>query len=385
VTSYQRQGKPITFVDANRMAMYPALWDPTNPSTAMGMAGDGSGVHPLGDAHRNAIAQAAFRGVLDVTAGALGTSVPPSPPSGMTAVANGAGLDVAWTTNSLNEQFFDLDWSTNSDFTGATTTSLAAGTTGTTLAGLPASTLVYVRVRARNTGGSSWYAPPAVATTATGLSSQTLSGFNAFPAHTYGDAPFTITSVTGGSSGQAVTFSSNNLAVATVSGTTVTITGAGTATITANQAAYTNFAAATPVSQTLTVAQAALSITAANASRVFGAVNPIFDGTILGVVNGDTITATYASSANATTAAGVYGPATPEAITPTPIDLGARLGNYLLTSTNGTLTITSPSTPLSTITVSSDGSGGGCGLGGATGLVFCALLLFGLRHHRRPL
>jgi len=91
---------------------------------------------------------------------------------------------------------------------------------------------------------------------------------------------------------------------------------------------------------TLTLTAKALSVTANDASRAFGAANPVFTGVIVGVVSGDTITATYASTADGTTPVGVYGPSDPEAITPTLVDPGTRLGNYTVTSTNGTLTIT---------------------------------------------
>lgn len=169
---------------------------------------------------------------------------------------------------------------------------------------------------------------------------QSISGFSALPVYTYGNAPFTINGVTGGASGQPVIFASNNALVATVSGTTVTITGSGTAVITATQAGNSNYAAATPVSQTLTVNKATLNVAAAPGSRAYGAANPLFTGTLAGVVNGDGITATYASSATATTAVGIYAASSAEAIMPTLVDPGTRLGHYQVVSTNGALTIT---------------------------------------------
>lgn len=63
----------------------------------------------------------------------------------------------------------------------------------------------------------------------------TISGFS-FPTKFTNDAPFTITAPTSNSSG-AFTYTSSNTSVATVSGTTITIVGEGTTTITANQAA----------------------------------------------------------------------------------------------------------------------------------------------------
>lgn len=172
------------------------------------------------------------------------------------------------------------------------------------------------------------------------IASQTISGFGAFGSHTYGDAPISLAGVTGGASGNPVVFTSGNTAVAMVSGSTVTIVGAGSAVITATQAGDTDYAAATPVPQTLTVATAALSVTANAGSRAYGAANPTFTGVIVGVIGSDVITATYASTASTLTDIGVYGPADPLAITPTLVDPGSRLSNYTVTSTKGTLTLT---------------------------------------------
>ena len=91
---------------------------------------------------------------------------------------------------------------------------------------------------------------------------------------------------------------------------------------------------------TLIIAPAVLTITASNATRAYGAENPTFSGSITGLVAGDAITATYASSADATTPIGVYGPTTAEAISPTPVDPDAKLSNYALTTNKGTLSIT---------------------------------------------
>jgi gliding motility-associated-like protein len=77
---------------------------------------------------------------------------------------------------------------------------------------------------------------------------------------TFGDAAFTLTAPTSTSTG-AFTYASDNTAVATVSGATVTIVGAGTANITATQAADANYNAGS-VSAVLTVAKAARTLSA---------------------------------------------------------------------------------------------------------------------------
>ncbi len=79
--------------------------------------------------------------------------------------------------------------------------------------------------------------------------------FGPLPSVVVGTASYALTA-TGGGSGNAVTYTSSNSSVATVSGSTITIVGAGTANIAANQAGNTNYLAATAVIQTLTVTAA---------------------------------------------------------------------------------------------------------------------------------
>ena len=89
---------------------------------------------------------------------------------------------------------------------------------------------------------------------------------------TFGDAAFTLTAPTSNATG-AFTFASSNTAVATISGTTVTIVGAGTATITATQATDANYNAGS-VSTTLTVAKATPTIgSMAAINKTFGDAN----------------------------------------------------------------------------------------------------------------
>ncbi|MBQ4819022.1 ELWxxDGT repeat protein [Aquimarina sp. MMG016] len=89
---------------------------------------------------------------------------------------------------------------------------------------------------------------------------------------TYGDPDFNLNATA--SSGLAVTFSSANTNVATVSGNTITIVGAGTTNIVVIQEGNQNYEAVN-VSQTLTVLQKNITITAdAGQSKVFGTVDP---------------------------------------------------------------------------------------------------------------
>jgi hypothetical protein len=89
----------------------------------------------------------------------------------------------------------------------------------------------------------------------------------------------------------------------------------------------------TSTNGTLTVTPALLTVTAANASRLYGAANPTFTGTITGIKNGDQITASYSTTATLTSPVGTY------AITATLLDPSNKLGNYTVTVHNGTLTV----------------------------------------------
>lgn len=94
---------------------------------------------------------------------------------------------------------------------------------------------------------------------------------------TLGAANFDLTA-TGGASGNAVTFTSSDPSVATVSGTTVTIVGIGTTTITASQLGNDNYKAAVEVTQTLTVQNTITSLPQQlNSSKIIVFPNPISD------------------------------------------------------------------------------------------------------------
>lgn len=87
----------------------------------------------------------------------------------------------------------------------------------------------------------------------------------------------------------------------------------------------------------LTVTQAIMSVTASNAARVYGATNPAFGGTISGLVNNDNITATYSCTASTNSTPGTF------SIVPALNDPGSKLGNYSVTTNNGTLTVSQAS------------------------------------------
>jgi hypothetical protein len=132
-----------------------------------------------------------------------------------------------------------------------------------------------------------------------------------------------------------------------------TVLGAGSHTlnVTFTPTDGVDYSAAT-ASVTLTVNPAILTVTPAPSSKVYGTTNPVFSGSITGMIPGDGITATYTSVATPTTIVGVYSSG-PDAIAATLSDPGAKLGNYTLNQTAGALTITQATTVLTWATPAS--------------------------------
>ena len=93
------------------------------------------------------------------------------------------------------------------------------------------------------------------------------------------------------------------------------------------------------VAGTLTVTPYTLTVTADNQSRAYGDANPTLTGSLVGLENGDNITASFSTAATATDSVGTY------PITVTLSDPDGKLANYTVTTNNGTLTITAARSP----------------------------------------
>ncbi|TGU70731.1 hypothetical protein E4633_17180 [Geomonas terrae] len=182
---------------------------------------------------------------------------------------------------------------------------------------------------------------------AVGQASQSIS-FAAIPVKKYGDAAFEL-SATGGASGNVVTFTSSDTAVARVTGNTVAIVGAGSTQIRASQAGDTNYAPAV-AQQILTVSKGLVTVSADNASRPYGAANPAFTATFSGFVYDDTKASIEGSvslgcDAGLATSVGTY---------PIVVTNGTLFSNnYDFNYVNGVLTI-EKATPVITWTNPSD-------------------------------
>jgi hypothetical protein len=160
--------------------------------------------------------------------------------------------------------------------------------------------------------------------------------FPALPAVTYGDADLTP-GATSTNNNIAITYRSSNTAVATIVSGKIHITGAGTATITAEQAGDALYNEATAVPHDLVVSPAALTVTAENKTRDRGLANPVFTAVYEGFVNNETI-AVLTTPVSFTTAATAASPAGIYDIVPA----GGVAANYTITYINGKLTVTAP-------------------------------------------
>lgn len=174
-----------------------------------------------------------------------------------------------------------------------------------------------------------------------GTASQTIT-FTTPASKVYGDTAITLSATA--SSSLPVNFALVS-GPASLSGSTLTITGVGNIVVKATQAGNSNYSAATDVQSPIVVSAKAITITANNASRAYGAANPATPGfTAPGLVTGDAIsgvTYTYAATANATAAV-----CTTHAITPSgAVFSSGTAANYAITYSDGTLTISRTELP----------------------------------------
>ena len=162
----------------------------------------------------------------------------------------------------------------------------------------------------------------------TQLQAQTIT-FGALSAVTYGDATFDLAATA--SSTLAVSYVSSNTGVATVSGSTVTIVGAGSTNITASQTGNGTYNAAANVIQALTVNPKSLTLPdAAVTSKPYDGTNAaVITGTLTGIINSDNVTLTGTGTfADVNVANGI-------AVTSTSTLGGTKAANYSLSQPTG--------------------------------------------------
>lgn len=128
---------------------------------------------------------------------------------------------------------------------------VSISTTGT-FASANVGTGIAVTVALTGSAASNYMLTQPVVTADITIASQTIT-FNPLPGLNLGGATVNLNSYASASSGLALTYTSSNTDVVSVSGNTLTIVGVGTATITASQAGNANYTAAIDATQNVTV------------------------------------------------------------------------------------------------------------------------------------
>ena len=152
---------------------------------------------------------------------------------------------------------------------------------------------------------------------------------------TYGAKPITLSATS--NSGLPVTLSLVS-GPATLSGNTLTITGASSVVVAANQPGNTTYAAAPQVTKTITVNKAALTATAQKQSMTYGGPLPTLTYTLTGFVNSETPATATTGAPTLTTTAKASSPVGSYPITIVAGTLAAA--NYSFQFTASTLTVT---------------------------------------------
>ena len=199
-----------------------------------------------------------------------GCSTASSSLSGLITVAkaNPTIASMAAISKTFGDAAFTLTAPTSNStgaFTFTSSNAAVATISGTTVTVVGAGTATITATQATDAN----YNAGSVTTTLTVAKGNPTIAAMADLSKTVGDAAFTLTSPTSNSTG-AFTYTSSNTAVATISGSMLTVVGAGTATITATQASSTNYNAGS-VTATITVAKRNPTIASmATISKTFG-------------------------------------------------------------------------------------------------------------------
>ena len=256
----------------------------------------------------------------------------------------------------------------NGAFTYSSSNTAVATVSGTTITIVGSGSSIITATQAAT---ANYTSKTITATLVVNTATPVLSNFSV-PTKTFGESPFTITQPTSNISTGAFTYSSSNTAVATVSGTTITIVGSGSSIITATQAATANYTSrtitatfevntATPALSnfsvpTKTFGDSPFTITQPTSNNSTGAFTYTSSNTAVATVTGTTITIVGAGSSIITATQAATANYTSKTITATLVVNTATTSTFTLTdgtrqttaATLGTLTVPS-SIPISNI------------------------------------
>ncbi len=209
-------------------------------------------------------------------------------PADITVFSANQQVNLTATATSALAVAFTSETGTVCTVDGATATVLTAGT---------------CTISANQAGDDDYAAAPQVQQSfAIAQVPQTIIFTSTAPSDAVVDGSAYSVTATGGESGNAVTFAVDNAstAVCSISGSTVSFTGAGTCTINANQTGTVNYSAAAQVQQSFSVGKAAQAITFTSTPPASAAVGgPTYLVSATGGNSGNTVTFAIAGASAA--------------------------------------------------------------------------------------
>ncbi len=216
--------------------------------------------------------------------------LPPVTPLALAATNVNSGAFTANWDASGNTTGYSIEVATDIDFTSYVTGYVnkdVGNVTSTEVTGLLPVNTYYYRIKAYNKGGSS---PGSNKISVTTLKQTQTIDFGTIDPVIYGSADFELNAVA--SSGLTVSYTSSDESVATITGSTVSVVGVGTTTITATQEGNAQYQAADPVAQDLEVTPAELTVTGTVAEdKVYDGTSAaeVFGGSLNGIIGDDEV------------------------------------------------------------------------------------------------
>jgi len=281
-----------------------------------------------------------YNGALVLTDNNLNAAAPGYATQTINLNGTGRGAQITLSPTSLPDAIYEMAYSVVLTASGGTAPYTYSVSTGSLPAGLILNTSGTISGSPTVTGSFSFTIKATDSNNLNGTQNYTLIVSPATPTISISDIPsnavyggsFTATYSYSGNGTPVESVSSITPSVCTASGSVVSFVEVGICTLTASATATTDYAAVTGSAQSFTVNSAALTITANNATKIYGTANPAFSGTVTGAEDGNTFTESFTTSATVSSPVGSY------AIVPSVT--GADLADYTQSVTDGTLTIT---------------------------------------------